>query len=108
MSPSLTKQIRTELAGLCPDEVILFGSRAGADADVDSDLDLVVVLPRDEDPASFHERMELVHQVREHLRSLEDRYALDLLVFTRPQWKRFVEKKSWFSQQVTTTGQRIA
>lgn len=108
MPESIVEQIKLSLRDLNPDLVILFGSRSGDNYTSESDVDLVVVLPEDQDPASFRERMNLIHPVRKALGRLNCDYAFDLLVYTRPQWKQFLAKQSWFSKEIQDKGLRIA
>ena len=96
------------LEQLAPEEVFLFGSWSRSDADEESDIDLVVVLPIDELPKSFAEKMDNVRKVRRALAEVNKDYALDLLVFTRPEWKLFQKKRPLFAAEILEKGRKIA
>jgi predicted nucleotidyltransferase len=108
MSSSIEQSIASGLRQLNPDTVILFGSQSKGNPTPESDWDLVVVLAKDDEPQSFQERMALVHEVRDALKDINDKYSLDLLVYTRPQWEKFISKNSGFSRAIQREGRRIA
>jgi len=100
-------RIRESLRPLHPERVIVFGSNARGGADRDSDVDLVVVLDSDAIPATYRERMVNRLLVRRALDELNREYALDVLVYTAPEWKRFQESGSAFAKEVISQGVEV-
>jgi len=107
-SVDLQAQVKALLERLVPDEVFLFGSWSRGDAGEESDIDLVVVLPIDELPETYADKMANVRKVRRALAEVNKEYALDLLVFTRPEWKLFQDKRPLFAAEILQGGRKIA
>jgi predicted nucleotidyltransferase len=89
---------------LGPEKVIVFGSYARGGADRDGDIDLIVVLNSEAVPQSYRDRMMNRLAVRRALDSLNRDYALDVLVYTRPEWKCFRDSGSAFSREIVRRG----
>lgn len=104
LSDELKRQIRESLKPLHPEKVIVFGSYAQGEAGPDSDIDLIVVLDSDTMPTTYHDRMRNRLLVRRALDALNRDYALDVLVYTLPEWKRFQEAGSAFAKEVVSQG----
>jgi predicted nucleotidyltransferase len=107
LSDELRQQIRESLKPLHPEKVIVFGSYAHGGADRDSDIDLIVVLDSEAMPATYHERMVNRLLVRRALDALNRNYALDVLVYTAPEWKRFQDSGSAFAKEVASQGVEV-
>jgi len=107
LSDEVRDQIRDSLKPLHPEKVIVFGSYAHGEADRDSDIDLIVVLDSDTVPATYHERMMNRLLVRRALDALNRDYALDVLVYTVPEWKRFQDSGSAFAKEVASQGVEV-
>ena len=107
LSNEVRDQIRESLRPLHPERVIVFGSYAHGEADRDSDIDLIVVLDSDVEPATYHERMMNRLLVRRALDILNREYALDVLVYTLPEWKRFQDSGSAFAKEVASQGVEV-
>lgn len=97
-------RIIEKLKPLKPYKIILFGSRASNAETSESDVDLLVVTNDDIMPESFREKMEIHLKVARELADLRKEVAIDLLVFTRPMFKRFVELDSMFSREIIKKG----
>ena len=52
----------------------------------------------------FQEKSENFLEISRLLRDLNKRIAMDLVVMTRTQWKRFVDMDSGFSREVQEKG----
>ena len=87
--------------------MILFGSRVRGKFDEGNDVDLIVVLDKEGIPRTFQEKNENFLEVIRLLRDLNKRIAMDLVVMTRAQWKRFVDMDSGFSREVQEEGLRL-
>jgi predicted nucleotidyltransferase len=107
LSDEVKSQIRESLRALHPEKVIVFGSYVRGEADRDSDIDLIVVLDSDTVPATYHERMMNRLLVRRALDDLNRDYALDVLVYTIPEWKRFQESDSAFAKEIASRGVEV-
>lgn len=97
LQKSVTEKIR-EVA--LPYRILLFGSHARGTAGPQSDIDLMVVLDSDEIPRSFKERTARYLKISRALRDIERMIPIDLLVYSKPEFERFVASRSLFSQQV--------
>ena len=107
LSDELRHQIRESLEPLHPEKVIVFGSYAQGEADEDSDIDLIVVLDSEAMPTTYHDRMMNRLLVRRALDALNRDYALDVLVYTTPEWKRFQDSGSAFAKEVASQGVEV-
>lgn len=103
----LRHRIRECFKELRPEKVIVFGSHAQGVAGRDSDIDLIVVLDSETVPRTYQERMMNRLLVRRALDELNRDYALDVLVYTMPEWKRFQESGSAFSKEVVSEGVEV-
>jgi len=92
------------LMPLRPEKVIVYGSRARGGTNQDSDIDLIVVLDSESVPQTYQERMQNRLAVRRALDALNRDYALDVLVYTSPEWRRFQEMGSAFSREIVSQG----
>lgn len=104
LNDALIKQLVERLKPLNPERAILFGSYALGQPCQDSDIDLMVVLRDDFMPENFKENMEVYLKVSSALRDLKKRFPIDLIVYTRPMYERFVELKSNFSKEILSKG----
>lgn len=100
----MRNRIRESLTALQPEKVIVYGSCARGGADQDSDIDLIVVLDSESVPQTYQERAQNRLAVRRALDALNRDYALDVLVYTSPEWRRFQEMGSAFSREVVSEG----
>ena len=107
LSDELRCQIRESLKPLHPEKVIVFGSYAHDEADRESDIDLIVVLDSDIVPKTYGERRVNRLFVRRALDALNREYALDVLVYTAPEWKRFLDSGSAFAREVAGQGVEV-
>ena len=104
INQGLRNEIVARLTAKKPLKVILFGSRAWGELDEGSDVDLIVVLDKEGIPSTFKEKTDNFLEVSRLLRDLNKRIAMDLVVMTRTQWKRFVDMDSGFSREVKEKG----
>jgi predicted nucleotidyltransferase len=101
----LETRIRDALAPLCPEKVILFGSRAWGEPTEDSDIDLYVVTQDDFVPANYEERMQTHLKVSALLREINKSVPIDLMVHTKPMHQAFVRLGSMFAREIMTRGE---
>lgn len=88
-------------------KVILFGSYAYGDPDKNSDIDLLVVIDKDEYPKNFKQKSENYLKVSRAIRSIEREVPIDLLVYTKPEFKKFVDLGSLFSRKIISEGREL-
>jgi len=100
----LRERINAALKPLHPKKVILFGSYAWGRPTQESDVDLVVVLDSETVPSTYHEKMTNRLSVRRALDNVNRDYALDVLVYTAPEWKAFQDMGSAFSKEIISQG----
>ena len=84
--------------------IILFGSHAYGTPSEDSDIDLLVVVNKDEIPKNYDEKSEIYLSVSRSIRPIRTEIPIDLIVYTRPEFNRFKEIGSLFSQKILSEG----
>ncbi len=100
------KSIKDRLIKLGAKKILLFGSYAADDVNIDedSDIDLLVVLDEDYLPASYDEWLERKMKVRRALRDINNEVAIDLLVYTIPQYDIITKNMNSFQKEIHETG----
>ena len=104
INQGLRNEIVARLTAKKPLKVILFGSRAQGELDEGSDVDLLAALNKEGIPSIFKEKTDNFLEVSRLLRDLNKRIAMDLVVMTCTQWKKFVDMDSGFSREVQENG----
>ncbi len=98
--PLIVEKLKT----IRPYKIILFGSYAYGVPNKDSDIDLIVVLDTEKIPESFQENMDNKLLVRNTLWELSTKISIDLIVYTKPMYKKFNELGSMFSREILQKG----
>jgi len=98
------EQIKENLKELNPYLILLFGSYAYGTPHKDSDIDLLVVTNDNFIPQSFKEKTDLYISVNEHILNIASQVPVDLIVYTLPMYKKFVELQSSFSREILSKG----
>jgi len=93
-----------KLKKLHPYKIILFGSYAWGNPDRDSDIDLIVVTNDDFIPETYEEKMKVHYKVSGNIRDLRMKIPMDLIVYTKPMYKRFLQLGSQFSKEISEKG----
>ena len=91
-------QLKASLSELDPYLVILFGSYAYGTPDKDSDIDLLVVTNDEFTPKDYNERIEIQLPVSNQIFEIAKQVPVDLVVYTIPMYKRFIEQNSNFAK----------
>ena len=104
VSADLLPEIVNRIKKLGPDRVVLFGSTAAGATGEDSDIDLLVVLDTEHAPKTYDDRLRLKMGVRRAIQDLGRRVAIDLLVYTKPEYRAFLAQRSSFSREIARTG----
>lgn len=98
------QQLKENLIALNPYLVILFGSYAYGTPHMDSDIDLLVVTNDEFIPQTFKEKTNLYIAVSEQILNISKQVPVDLIVYTLPMYKQFVETGSSFSKEILNKG----
>ena len=100
-------QILAALNSESIEKVILFGSAASGQMGPDSDLDLLIVMDTDYLPQTYQERMEYRLQIQRKVRHIRKKVPIDLLIYTRPEYKLITHDMSSFIKDVHDFGKVI-
>ena len=86
------------------DRVILFGSHAHGNPTVDSDIDLMIVVPLETSPSTHREKMDLYLHYNQFIKKFRAIVPIDLIVYTKANYERFIGLNSMFSKEITNSG----
>jgi len=104
MNTQYINKIIEKLKDLNPEKVILFGSHAYGEVAKDSDIDLIVVTNDEFYPKNYRERMDVHLKISKVLSEIIKEVPVDLIVYTKPMYRRFIELGSLFSKEITKKG----
>jgi predicted nucleotidyltransferase len=90
-----------------PYQIVLFGSHATGTANADSDIDLMVILDNDHVSKTYDEWIAQRVQIRQLVREINYQYALDLLVYSKEEFRMVKEYGNSFLDEVERTGEVI-
>lgn len=107
LSEELGNEIVERLRPLNPEMVVLFGSYATGEPNENSDIDLYIVTKDDLLPHSWRDKSNLRLKYSQQLLDLRIRYPVDLIVHTKPMYKKFIEINSSFSREIINKGVRL-
>lgn len=93
------------LSGLDIRKIILFGSYVKGYVTDESDIDLLIVLDDNTLPKTYDEWLEIKMKVRRALRDINNLIAIDLLVYTKPQYDQILHNMNSFQKEIHETGQ---
>lgn len=71
---------------------------------LDSDIDLIVVTNDDHLPKSYKEKSDIYLEVSNLLTDIKSTIPIDLIVYTKPMYERFIELGSLFSKEISRKG----
>jgi predicted nucleotidyltransferase len=87
-----------------PYKIILFGSYAYGEPNVNSDIDLLIVLDKNGITKTYKEKYQKRMVVGQQLLEIEREVPVDTLVYTRDEWKLFLNQDSSFSRLINRKG----
>jgi len=93
-----------KLQQLSVHKVILFGSYAWGMPGKDSDIDLLVVTDDAFMPQSYKEKSDIFLRVADCLEDIEREIPIDLIVFNKTMFERFLELRGMFSRKIMKDG----
>ena len=85
-------------------KIILFWSLVSDEGHIDSDIDLMVVTSDDYMPKSYKEKTDVYLRVSSALTDITRKVPIDLIVYTKPMYKKFSELGSLFSKEISQNG----
>ncbi len=106
-SSYLAKLILKKLKKINPYKIILFGSYAYGNPTSDSDIDILIVTNDDFIPQTFAEKMSLKLKIANEIDSIREEMPVDLLVYTKPMFEKFVELNSIFAKEILSKGKNL-
>ncbi len=101
------QEIVNKLIVINPYLIILFGSYAYGTPHADSDIDILVVTKDDFMPQTFSERLKYRISISKIIYEIEEQVPVDLLIYSKPMFKKFVELESSFSKEILTNGKKL-
>jgi predicted nucleotidyltransferase len=107
MSLKYINDIIENLKSINPEKIILFGSYANGNPSEDSDIDLIVVTNDTTFPQNYAEKKEIHLKVAQQLSEIMSKIPIDLIVYTKPMFKKFIELNSMFSKEITQYGKTL-
>ncbi|RLD68815.1 MAG: nucleotidyltransferase domain-containing protein [Bacteroidetes bacterium] len=101
------KEITKKLETINPYLIILFGSYAYGTANEDSDIDILVVTNDNFIPKDFDDRLKYRLSIKRIIRETAKKVPIDLLIYSKPMFKKFIELDSSFSKEILTNGKKL-
>lgn len=101
------QDIINKLRTINPYLIILFGSYAYGTPHEDSDIDILLVTNDDFIPKNFDERLNYRLSIKKMIREISKKVPVDLLIYSKPMFKNFIELDSSFSKEILTKGKRL-
>jgi predicted nucleotidyltransferase len=90
-----------------PYKIILFGSYAKGTATDDSDIDIVVILDNYDVAKTYEERLNKKLYINRLVRNINYKVALDILVYSRAEYKIVKDFGNYFIDEIEQTGRII-
>ena len=90
-----------------PYKIILFGSYAKGTADENSDIDMLVILDNNDVAKTYEERLEKKLYVNRLVRNINYKIALDILVYSKEEYKIVKSCGNYFIDDIENTGKVI-
>lgn len=107
MQKNYINDIINELKPINPSKIILFGSYAQDNPSSYSDIDLLVVTNENFYPSNYRERMDVQLRVSKQLNDIIKKVPIDLIVYTKPMYERFLALNSTFAREINLKGKLL-
>ena len=101
------EEITRRLKTIEPLLIILFGSYVQGKPDEESDIDILVVTDDDFIPSGFSDRLDYSLSVKKLISDIIKEVPVDLLVYSRPMFEKFVAMNSSFSREILEQGKKL-
>ena len=90
-----------------PYKIILFGSYAQGTTCENSDIDMVVILDNNDVSKTYEERLEKKLYINRLVRNINYKIALDILVYSKEEYKIIKNSGNYFIDEIENTGKII-
>jgi predicted nucleotidyltransferase len=90
-----------------PYRIILFGSYAKGTADENSDIDMLVILDNNDVARTYEERLKKKLYINRLVRKINYKIALDILVYSKEEYKIVKNYGNYFIDDIENTGRII-
>ena len=90
-----------------PYRIVLFGSYAKGTADEDSDIDMLVILDNNDVAKTYEERLKKKLYINRLVRNINYKIALDILVYSKEEYKIVKNYGNYFIDEIENTGRII-
>ena len=90
-----------------PYKIILFGSYANGTPNEHSDIDIMVILDNDHVSKTFEERLNKKLSIRNLVLEINRKIPLDLLVYSREEFKMVKNYGNYFIDEIEKSGKVI-
>jgi len=90
-----------------PYRIILFGSYAAGTADENSDIDMLVILDNNDVAKTYEERLKKKLYINRLVRDINYKIALDILVYSKEEYKMVKNYGNYFIDEIENTGRII-
>ena len=87
--------------------MILFGSYANETANENSDIDMVVILDNNDVAKTYEERLKKKLYINRLVRNINYKIALDILVYSKEEYKILKNYGNYFIDEIENTGKII-
>ena len=104
---SYIDQLITALKQADPYKIVLFGSYANGTADKDSDIDMMIILDNNDVSKTYEERLNKKLYINRLIRTINYKIALDLLVYSKEEYKIIKNNGNYFIDEIENTGLTI-
>jgi predicted nucleotidyltransferase len=90
-----------------PYRIILFGSYARGTATENSDIDMVIILDNNDVAKTYQERLDKKLYINKLVRNINYKIALDILVYSKEEYKIIKDYGNYFIDEIEKTGKII-
>jgi predicted nucleotidyltransferase len=90
-----------------PYRIILFGSYAEGTASENSDIDMLVILDNNDVARTYEERQKKKLYINRLVRNINYKIALDILVYSKEEYKMVKNYGNYFIDEIENTGRII-
>jgi predicted nucleotidyltransferase len=90
-----------------PYRIILFGSYAKGNVDENSDIDMLVILDNNDVAKTYEERLKKKLYINRLVRNINYKIALDILVYSKEEYKIVKNYGNYFIDEIENTGRII-
>ena len=90
-----------------PFRIILFGSYVNGNQNENSDIDMVVILDNNDVAKTYDERLKKKLYINKLVRNINYKIALDILVYSKEEYKIIKNYGNYFIDEIENTGKII-